>query len=95
MALDTSVNEDNWILQRDGSRQEISVSAIPGASTTITWQVTSLEHKYFCITVTAAQSYKTANPSLDLDLEIIANMPNACHIIRRTETRTLESVAYA
>ena len=95
MALDTSVNEDNWVLQRDGSRQEISVSAIPGASTTITWQVTSLEHKYFCITVTAAQSYKTANPTLDLDLEIIANMTNACHIIRRTETRTLVSVAYA
>jgi hypothetical protein len=95
MAAETSVNEDNWVLQRDGSRPEVSTSSTPGASVTVTWQVSTLEYKYFAITVTAAQSYKTSNPTLDLDLEVIANMPDVCNIIKRVESRTLTSIVYA
>ena len=95
MALATSVDENKWVLQRDGSRPEVLTSGVVGATTTITYQITTLEYKYFAITVTAAQTYKASHPELDLDLEIIQNMPNACNIIRRIETRTLVSIVYA
>ena len=44
------------------------------------------------ITISAAQSYMAANPTLNISLEPIQNFPTACNMIKRTETRTLVSV---
>jgi hypothetical protein len=94
MALETSVNESNWILQRDGRRGEVFTSIGQTQTTTITSVVVSQEYKYFAITVSAAQAYMAANPTLDLDLEVIGNMPTACNLVKRTETRTIVSIEY-
>jgi hypothetical protein len=66
-----------------------------GTSVTVNYQVTAIEAKYFCITVTAAQAYKALHPELALDLEVIQGMPGGCHILRRGESRTVESIVYA
>lgn len=95
MGLATSVDEDKWVLQRDGSRVERSVSAIPGASQTIVWQVTSQEYKYFAITITAAQAYMASHPTLDLDIEVVNTPATACHILKRVESRSITEIIYA
>lgn len=92
MALDTSVNEAKWVLTTKGQRSEITSSASTFEVVTVTWAVTSTEHKYYAITRSAAESYMTANPTLDLSLEMLQNIPNGCNIIKRAEVRTIASI---
>ena len=95
MALETSVNEANWVLQSDGSEPQIITSASSYEVVTMTRQVAATEYKYFCLDLATAQSYKAANPTLRLTIETIPNMPNGCHLIKRTEENTLVSVTGA
>jgi hypothetical protein len=92
MALATSVDENKWVLQSDGreGREETSTSSYEVV--TAVWTTVHQEYKYFAITVSAAQAYMAANPTLNLNLEMIQNFPNACNIIKRVETNTLVSV---
>jgi hypothetical protein len=92
MALATSVDEAKWVLQSDGRENEVVQSASSYEVVTATWTTLRLEYKYFAITISAAQSYMAANPTLSLTIEPIANFPTACNLIKRTETRTLVSV---
>jgi hypothetical protein len=93
MALDTAVDEAKWVLQSDGSEPQIITSASSYEVVTMTRQVDATEYKYFCLDLATAQAYKAANPTLRLTIEVITNMPNACNLIKRTETNALVSVS--
>lgn len=92
MALEESVNEDNWVSTRKGARPETIVSASSFEVVTITFSVAYEELKYYGLTKTAADAYIAANPTLDLEREDISNFPTACNLIKRVETRTVASV---
>jgi len=95
MALATSIDEEKWVLQSDGAEPQVITSASSYEVVTMTRQVEATEYKYFSVDLTTAQSYKAANPTLNLTIEMIPGFTNACHLIKRTETNTLVSVTGA
>ena len=92
MALATSVDENKWVLQSEGVEKDEVTSASSYEVVTAVWATYRLELKYFAITVSAAQAYVNSNPTSNLSIETIANLPHGCNIIKRVETRTLTSV---
>ena len=92
MALASAIDEDDWVLQSQGNRSESSTTASTYETITMTWTVSATEYKYFSVDLTVAQAYIAANPTLDLTIEMIPGFTNGCHLLKRTETRTLTSV---
>lgn len=92
MALETSVNESNWVLQSRGTQTEITSSAGTLEIVYFQWTVETTEHKYFALTVAAADAYITDHPELNLTFERDANFSGAATLTKRSETRTLISV---
>ena len=93
MALDTSVNESKWILIRRGQDTEKIRSASFTQVTNIISTVTSVEYKYYGLTVVAGNSYLSAHPELNLEIELIPNMPTACNLVKREELRTITDIS--
>lgn len=92
MALETSVNESNWVLTRRGQDSEKIQSASFTVVVNVIATVTSLEYKYYGLTIGAGNDYISAHPELNLELELIPNMPTACNLIKRSEVRTITDV---
>lgn len=92
MALATSVNESNWVIVRRGQDTEQIQSASFTQVINVISTVTSVEYKYYGLTIGAGGDYLTAHPELSLELELIPNMPTACNLIKRSEVREITEV---
>lgn len=93
MALDTSVDENKWVRTRRGQDSEKIQTASLTVVVNVIATVTSVEYKYYGLTVGAGDSYMTAHPELNLELELIPNMPTACNLVKREEVRTITDVS--
>lgn len=92
MALATSVNEANWVITRRGQDTENIQSASFTQVINVISTVTSVEYKYYGLTVLAGNQYLVDHVDLNLEIEFIPNMPTACNLIKRLEVRQITEV---
>jgi hypothetical protein len=85
MALKTSIESGDFKLTSRSQRTEVVPQGVGVADKT--YRVTSATYKAYSIEIGVVNTYMTENPTLDLEIELIQNMPTGAHLNRRTETR--------